>query len=238
MIKNLLNKLIFIPLGGSGEIGLNTNLYHINGKWIIVDLGLGFVSGIPGTEIIVPNIEFIIREIRKDILGIVLTHAHDDHIGGIQYLWNKIKCPIYSTKFTIEMVKSKWKINNIVKKIKFYTIKSNQYFNIGDFKITLVPISHSIPENNSLLIETKMGNIFHTGDWKIDKEPILGNIFNERILSIVYKKKISALISDSTNIFKKHQSISEGILNINLEKIFLKYKKIYDSSNNIFIKYR
>ena len=127
--KKLQKELIFIPLGGSGEIGMNLNLYHYNGKWIIVDLGLGFAEpDLPGVDIIVPNINFIIKEIKKDILGIVLTHAHEDHIGAIQYLWSEIECPIYATKFTSLIVKSKCKEYGLTKKMKFVETVSNKSF--------------------------------------------------------------------------------------------------------------
>lgn len=222
--KKLQKELIFIPLGGSGEIGMNLNLYHYNGKWIIVDLGLGFAEpDLPGVDIIVPNINFIIKEIKKDILGIVLTHAHEDHIGAIQYLWSEIECPIYATKFTFLIVKSKCKEYGLTKKMKFVETVSNKSFQLNDFKITLVPITHSIPEMNGLVIETDKGKIFHTGDWKFDNEPIVGEATNEKTLSDIGKSGILALVGDSTNIFHKKHSGSEGELGRNLEKLLCDY---------------
>ncbi|WP_236870142.1 ribonuclease J [Candidatus Bandiella numerosa] len=222
--KKLQKELIFIPLGGSGEIGMNLNLYHYNGKWIIVDLGLGFAEpDLPGVDIIVPNINFIIKEIKRDILGIVLTHAHEDHIGAIQYLWSEIECPIYATKFTSLIVKSKCKEYGLTKKMKFVETFSNKSFHLNDFKITLVPITHSIPEMNGLVIETDKGKIFHTGDWKFDNEPVVGEVTNEKILSDIGKSGILALVGDSTNIFHKKHSDSEGELGRNLEKLLCDY---------------
>ncbi|WHA04715.1 ribonuclease J [Candidatus Bandiella numerosa] len=222
--KKLQKELIFIPLGGSGEIGMNLNLYHYNGKWIIVDLGLGFAEpDLPGVDIIVPNINFIIKEIKKDILGIVLTHAHEDHIGAIQYLWSEIECPIYATKFTSLIVKSKCKEYGLTKKMKFVETVSNKSFQLNDFKITLVPITHSIPEMNGLVIETDKGKIFHTGDWKFDNEPVVGEATNEKTLSDIGKSGILALVGDSTNIFHKKHSGSEGELGRNLEKLLCDY---------------
>ena len=222
--KKLQKELIFIPLGGSGEIGMNLNLYHYNGKWIIVDLGLGFAEpDLPGVDIIVPNINFIIKEIKKDILGIVLTHAHEDHIGAIQYLWSEIECPIYATKFTSLIVKSKCKEYGLTKKMKFIETVSNKSFQLNDFKITLVPITHSIPEMNGLVIETDKGKIFHTGDWKFDNEPVVGEATNEKTLSDIGKSGILALVGDSTNIFHKKHSGSEGELGRNLEKLLCDY---------------
>ncbi|MBY0580783.1 MAG: ribonuclease J [Rickettsiales bacterium] len=222
--KKLQKELIFIPLGGSGEIGMNLNLYHYNGKWIIVDLGLGFAEpDLPGVDIIVPNINFIIKEIKKDILGIVLTHAHEDHIGAIQYLWSEIECPIYATKFTSLIVKSKCKEYGLTKKMKFVETVSNKSFQLNDFKITLVPITHSIPEMNGLVIETDKGKIFHTGDWKFDNEPVVGEVTDEKTLSDIGKSGILALVGDSTNIFHKKHSGSEGELGRNLEKLLCDY---------------
>jgi ribonuclease J len=222
--KKLQKELIFIPLGGSGEIGMNLNLYHYNGKWIIVDVGLGFAEpDLPGVDIVVPNINFIIKKIKKDILGIVLTHAHEDHIGAIQYLWSEIECPIYATKFTSLIVKAKCKEYGLTKRMKFIETTSNNSFQLQDFKITLVPITHSIPEMNGLVIETAKGKIFHTGDWKFDKEPVVGEATNEDTLSDIGKSNILALVGDSTNIFQKEHSGSEGELGRNLEKLLCRY---------------
>ena len=222
--KKLSKELIFVPLGGSGEIGMNLNLYHFNGKWIIVDLGLGFAdSDLPGVDIVVPNINFIIKEIKKDILGIVLTHAHEDHIGAIQYLWSEIGCPVYATKFTSLIVKSKCKEYGLVQSMKFNEIESNSAFTLENFKITFIPITHSIPEMNGLLIETEKGKIFHTGDWKFDNEPVIGEATDEETLEDIGKKGILALVGDSTNIFHKDHSVSEGELGRNLEKLLCKY---------------
>ena len=188
--KKLNKELIFIPLGGSGEIGMNLNLYHFNGKWIIVDLGLGFADlDLPGIDIIVPNINFIIKEIKKDILGIVLTHAHEDHIGAIQYLWSEIGCPIYATKFTSLIVKSKCKEYGLTQNMKFNEVESNNTFTLENFKISFIPITHSIPEMNGLLIETEKGKIFHTGDWKFDNEPVIGEVTDEGTLENIGKKE-------------------------------------------------
>ncbi|MSO13443.1 ribonuclease J [Rickettsiales endosymbiont of Trichoplax sp. H2] len=218
--KKLNKELIFIPLGGSGEIGMNLNLYHFNGKWIIVDLGLGFADlDLPGIDIIVPNINFIIKEIKKDILGIVLTHAHEDHIGAIQYLWSEIGCPIYATKFTSLIVKSKCKEYGLTQNMKFNEVESNNTFTLENFKISFIPITHSIPEMNGLLIETEKGKIFHTGDWKFDNEPVIGEVTDEGTLENIGKKGILALVGDSTNIFHKDHSVSEGELGRNLEKL-------------------
>ena len=222
--KKLQKELIFIPLGGSGEIGMNFNLYHYNGKWIIVDVGLGFAEAdLPGVDVIVPNINFIIKKIKKDILGIILTHAHEDHIGAIQYLWSEIECPIYATKFTSTIVKYKCKEYNFNRNMKFIETMSNSKFQLQDFTITLIPITHSIPEMNALIIETAKGKIFHTGDWKFDKDPVIGKATNEKDLLNIGNSGILALVGDSTNVFQKEHSGSEGDLGRNLEKLLSQY---------------
>lgn len=219
--KKLRKKLIFIPLGGSGEIGMNLNLYHYNGKWIIVDMGLGFAeTDIPGIDIIVPNINFLAQ---KDILGIILTHAHEDHIGAIQYLWSQIKCPIYATKFTSLILKAKCKEYKVNEEIKFIETTPNTSFQLEEFKITLIPITHSIPEMNGLIIETRKGKIFHTGDWKFDNEPVVGKPTNKNTLKNIGESGILALVGDSTNIFQKDHSRSEGELGRNLTKLLFNY---------------
>jgi len=224
-LNKLKSELIFIPLGGSGEIGMNLNLYHINGKWIIVDLGLGFANNedLPGIDIIVPNINFIINKIKKDVLGIILTHAHEDHIGAIQYLWSEIGCPIYATKLTSFVVQSKCDKYSLKKQIKFIEVMSNTQFSLNDFKITMIPITHSIPEMHGLFIETDRGCIFHTGDWNFDNEPVVGSITDEDNLKRIGDKGVLALVGDSTNIFHKKRFKSEGDLGRNLKVILGKY---------------
>ena len=226
----LYNELIFIPLGGSGEIGMNLNLYHYNGKWIIVDLGIGFADpDLPGINIIVPDINFILQKIKNNISAIILTHAHEDHIGAIQYLWPEIECPIYATKFTSLIVMSKCKEYGLADKIRLIEIKSHQSFNLEDFTITFIPITHSIPEMHGLLIETTKGKIFHTGDWKFDNEPIVGEKVDYNTLKQIGQSGVLALIGDSTNIFLKEHSGSEGKLGKNLEKL------LYQSNNLIIV---
>ncbi|MFQ3306807.1 MAG: ribonuclease J [Candidatus Midichloriaceae bacterium] len=225
-LKKYKGELLFVPIGGSGEIGMNLNLYGYNGKWIIVDMGLGFADvDLPGVTIIVPNINFIINEIKDDLLGLVLTHAHEDHIGAIPYLWSELKCKMYATKFTAEVIKAKCRDFGIINEVEIIETYSNKEFTIGDFNINMTHITHSIPEMNGILIKTKKGNIFHTGDWKFDPNPVIGEATDENELKKIGDSNILAMVGDSTNIFDKKHSGSEGELGKNLEKLVSANKK-------------
>ncbi len=211
-IKKYKDDLLFLPLGGAGEIGMNFNLYHYKGKWLIVDCGAGFAEDyMPGIDLIVPDISYIVEH-KKDLLGIVLTHSHEDHFGAVQYLWDLLECPIYATPFTNSFLRSRLKENNVTHANKIHEVNSFGYIDIGPFKIDFVPLCHSAPEMQALVIRTDKGNIFHTGDWKFDEKPILGQVNNEEILARYGKEGVLALIGDSTNIFKENYSGSEGKL--------------------------
>jgi len=204
--------LMFIPLGGTDEIGLNFYLYHYKGKWIIVDLGLGFADyHYPGVEILVPDIEFL-DKIKKDLLGIVITHAHEDHIGAIQYLWPEIRVPIYATKFTNAVLKSKLTDVNLSGDVKIHEVEVNGKVQIGPFDLEFVNLTHSIPEMHGILFRTDKGNVFHTGDWKFDDKPVIGNPIAKERLKAIGDEGVLALICDSTNIFNYGVSGSEGDL--------------------------
>lgn len=204
--------LMFIPLGGTDEIGLNFYLYHYKGKWIIVDLGLGFADyHYPGIEVLVPDIEFL-DKIKKDLLGIVITHAHEDHIGAIQYLWPEIGVPIYATKFTNAVLKSKLTDVNLSEDVKIHEVAVNGKVQIGPFDLEFVNLTHSIPEMHGILFRTEKGNVFHTGDWKFDDKPVIGNPIAKERLKAIGDEGVLALICDSTNIFNYGVSGSEGDL--------------------------
>jgi len=175
-------ELLFCPLGGSGEIGMNMNLYAYgkpdDQKWIIVDVGVTFADdSLPGIDLIYPDPGFIIDK-KDKLLGIILTHAHEDHIGAIAYVWPKLKCKIYATPFTAALITEKFKEKKI-DIIPFLEIVSlNGTVNLDPFKIEFVTLTHSILEPNGLKIETPAGNIFHTGDWKCDPNPLVGEKVN------------------------------------------------------------
>ena len=168
------NELIFLPLGGSGEIGMNCNLYHYNGSWIMIDLGVMFGnSSISPNELIMPNINFIIEnKIKLDAL--ILTHAHEDHIGAVPYLYKSLgNVPIFTTSFTASVLKRKF-LSNGLQPVDINLLDYNKNISIGNFVIEIFALTHSIPEPNAIIIKTDKGNIFHTGDWKIDPNPLVG----------------------------------------------------------------
>ena len=224
-IKKHYNNLLFLPLGGAGEIGMNLNLYHYQGKFLLVDMGIGFADDhLPGIDIVVPNINFLIKN-RKNIVGLILTHAHEDHIGAVPYLWEDLKCPIYTTKFTAAVLKSKLREFKLTEELKIIELNSNSNFKVDPFSIEMVEITHSIPEMNALLIKTPIGNVFHTGDWKLDPSPVIGNTTDEEKLKEIGKQGILAMVSDSTNIFSSGHSGSEGDLADNFVKLIKGYTK-------------
>lgn len=204
------DELLFLALGGSAEIGMNVNLYGTQGKWVMVDLGLTFSDpGLPGIEIVLPDLEFI-EQRADDLLGIVLTHGHEDHIGAIPYLALDLGVPLYATPFTAGLIMGKLEEEGIADKIELNIIENEGSFQLGPFGFTYVPLAHSIPEGNALLIETPYGRIFHTGDWKLDEAPQLGTPSTAEELTAIGDKGILALVGDSTNVFNSEASGSEG----------------------------
>lgn len=225
-LEKYADKLMFLPLGGTEQIGLNLYMYHYNGKWLIVDFGLGFADEhYPGVEVLVPDISFIQKN-RKNVLGLVLTHAHEDHIGALQYLWGEINLPIYASKFTATVVKSKLSESGLAKKCTINEIKPNSRFKVGDFEVEFIGLTHSIPEMNGLMIRTPKGNIFHTGDWKFDDEPVIGKTSNIDALKRIGDEGVLAMICDSTNIFSEGHSGSEGSLVDSFKKLFAGQKHL------------
>jgi ribonuclease J len=204
------NELIFLALGGSGEIGMNLNLYGCQGKWVMVDLGLTFADpGYPGVDLILPDTRFI-EERRDDLLGIVLTHGHEDHIGAVPYLAADLGVPLYATPFTAGLVRAKLEEEGLSKKVKLRVVNDFQPFDLGPFGFRYVPLAHSIPEGNALLIETPYGRIFHTGDWKLDEAPQIGVPATPDELTAIGDAGVLALVCDSTNVFNPAPSGSEG----------------------------
>ena len=224
-IKKHKDELLFLPLGGAEEIGMNLNLYYYKGKWLMVDLGIGFADQYySGIDVLVPNIEYILEH-KEDLLGLVLTHAHEDHIGAIQYLWRELGCDIYATNFTSAVLKTKFAENGINHDNKIKEIKTNKRFQLGAFDIEMVGITHSIPEMNGLMIRTDKGNIFHTGDWKLDPNPLVGDTTDEKKLKALGKEGVLAVIGDSTNVFNEDVSGSEGDLMKSLTDLITGCKK-------------
>jgi ribonuclease J len=203
-------ELLFLALGGSGEIGMNVNLYGTRGKWLMVDLGLTFAdSDYPGIDLILPELEFI--EQRKDeLIGIVLTHGHEDHIGAIPYLAADLNVPLYATPFTAALIAGKLEEEGLAGKVKVHIIDRDGSIELDPFRVTFKALAHSIPEGNGLVIETPHGNIFHTGDWKIDETPVLGQPSSDAVMRAIGDGGILALVCDSTNVFQEEGSGSES----------------------------
>ncbi|KPM25360.1 RNA-metabolising metallo-beta-lactamase [Citromicrobium sp. RCC1885] len=205
------NELLFLALGGSGEIGMNVNLYGCDGKWLMVDLGMTFgANEYPGIELVFADLEFI-EERTKDLLGIVLTHAHEDHIGAVPYFAADLGVPLYATPFTAELVRRKLKEADLVDEVPLHIVREgDRDMQIGPFGIRYLPLAHSIAEGNALLIDTPYGKVFHTGDWKLDEDPIIGEPTTEEELRAIGEDGVLALVCDSTNVFNPNESGSEG----------------------------
>ena len=204
------DELLFLALGGSGEIGMNVNLYGCQGRWIMVDLGMTFSGNeYPGVDLVFADLEFI--EERADALeGVVLTHAHEDHIGAVPYFAAELGVPLYATPFTADLVRRKLAEAGLVDEIELVVVEDLERFQLGPFGITYVPLAHSIAEGHALLIDTPHGRVFHTGDWKLDDEPIIGEPTTEEELCELGDEGILALVCDSTNVFNPEASGSEG----------------------------
>ena len=223
------DELFFLPLGGSGEIGMNLNLYGYNGKWLIVDCGVTFGDNTYGSiDIAMPDIVSI-EEVQDKLCGILLTHAHEDHIGAVHYLWPYLRCPVYATKFAAEILKRKLSEVGLEDEVAINIIQLNSIISIASFKIEIISMTHSILEPASLIIETAAGKIFHTGDWKIDNNPQIGEGIEANRLKKLADQNILAMVCDSTNVFEKGHSGSEEDVIKDMKKI------IKDCKNRIFV---
>jgi len=209
-------ELFFLPLGGAGEIGMNLNLYGYgppnNVQWIMVDLGITFGDGVhPGVDVMMPDPYYI--ESHKDKLaGIVLTHAHEDHLGAVPYLWDRFKCPIYATPFTVSVLKRKLADDSTLQNVPIIEIPLQGTFDLGPFKLELITLTHSIPEPNAIAIRTPLGTVLHTGDWKLDPNPVLGAGYDMEKLRQLGDDGVLAMVCDSTNVFTDGTSGSEGAI--------------------------
>lgn len=207
------DELVFLPLGGSNEIGMNLNAYGFGPpqarKWIIVDIGVTFAAEehLPGVELILPDPAYLEGE---DVLGIVLTHAHEDHIGAIAHLWPRFKVPVWATPFTAALVREKLREKGLEKQVRMHEVPLKHRFQLGPFGIEYVTITHSIPEPNGLAIHTPLGTVLHTGDWKIDPDPLLGETTDVTRLREIGQAGVLAMVCDSTNVFSPGESGSEA----------------------------
>jgi len=194
-------ELVFVPLGGAGEIGLNLNLYGLDGQWMMVDLGISFADeALPGAEIVLPEPGFIEAQ-ADDLKGLVLTHAHEDHFGAVPHLWRRLRCPIYCTAFTAGVLRRKLDESDLrASEVPIHVKEPGERFSVGPFDCSLIHMTHSIPEANAVAIRTPLGNVLHTGDWKLDTAPMLGEATAIDDLTAFGKDGVLAMVADSTNV--------------------------------------
>jgi ribonuclease J len=218
------DELVFLPLGGLGEIGMNAALYGFGSEedrqWILVDCGMGFggEENLPGIDVVYPDLRFIEEE-RHNLLGIFITHAHEDHIGALVEMWPRLNVPVYATKFAIGLLETRRLSEADAPKVDLREIVPGQRLKLGPFDIEYVPVAHSIPESNALAIRTPHGLVVHTGDWKLDNTPYLGSLTSEEAFRALGDEGVLALICDSTNVVREGTSPSESDVSKNLAQL-------------------
>ena len=221
MSKEQSNELVFLPLGGSNEIGMNLNAYGFgpadNRQWIVVDVGVTFGdNSTPGVDVIVPDPTFLEGE---DIIGIVLTHAHEDHIGALGWLWPRIKAPLYATPFTAFLIREKLRDAGLLDRVTLHEVPLGGQIDLGPFNVEMVTITHSIAEPNGLAIKTPLGTVLHTGDWKIDNDPVVGERTDVETIRRLGDEGVLAMVCDSTNVFQEGVAGSEGDVKVALAEL-------------------
>jgi ribonuclease J len=217
------NALYFVPLGGAGEIGMNLNVYGYGGDWLIIDCGVTFGDDSqPGLEVVMPDPAFIVER-RDQLLGIVATHAHEDHIGAIPYLWTQLRCPVWATPFTASLLRAKLVEAGLADRVRINVVPMSGRFTIGPFDLELITLTHSIPEPNAVALRTPVGTVLHTGDWKFDPDPLIGPTADEAALTRLGDEGVLALIGDSTNALRPGTSGSEADLRRSLTDLIGRY---------------
>ncbi len=202
--------LAFLPLGGTGEIGMNLNLYRSNGQYLAIDCGIGFGGAAhPEVEVMMPDPAYI-AERRERLAGLVITHAHEDHIGAVAWLWRQLRCPVYATPFAASVLRRKLGEVGLVNEVKLHIVEPGGAFRVGQFDLQFIRMAHSVPESQALAIRTKAGIVLHTGDWKLDPEPLVGARTDEVALKALGDEGVPAMVCDSTNAMVDGESGSEG----------------------------
>ncbi len=215
--------LFFVPLGGAGEIGINFGLYSCDGQWIAVDCGVGFAGDrLPGVEMVLPDPTFA-EQIAKNLKALIITHAHEDHIGAVGHFWPLLRCPVYATPFATEMLETRLDEAGILGRVSLETVEAGDELDLAPFDIELIPVNHSVPEAVSLLIRTKYGNVFHTGDWRFDDTPVVGKPANYARFKELGKENVLAMVADSTNVFVENDILSESDVKDSLTTLFSRY---------------
>ncbi|KAA5601124.1 ribonuclease J [Blastochloris sulfoviridis] len=216
-------ELVFVPLGGVGEIGMNFALYGIGQgrkrQWLAVDCGVGFANDqLPGIDIILPDVRFIEEE-RKNLLGIVISHGHEDHIGALADLWPRLRAPVYTTPFTAQLITVRRLQEPGAPDIPIEVVPVGGHVSLGPFEVDFIPVAHSIPESHALAIGTPFGTVLHTGDWKMDPTPVVGSITDEARFRALGDAGVLAMVADSTNAVREGRSPSEADAGANLAKV-------------------
>ena len=220
-LKKHYDDLLFLPLGGANEIGMNLNLYHLDGKWIMIDCGMGFAYDIPGVDMMTADISFI-KANRKNLLGIIITHIHEDHLGAVQHLWRELEAPVYATEFAANFLRTKLQESRLDKEVPIHLIDGSKDLNLNPFQLEFVGLTHSVPEMKAVIVKTRKGNILHTGDWKFDPDPVVGELSEkERIKAYGDAQEILAVVCDSTNALSEGHSRSEGELYDSLKSLII-----------------
>ncbi|OUJ00238.1 ribonuclease J [Acetobacter sp. DsW_54] len=215
--------LAFLPLGGTGEIGMNLNLYRQGDTWLAIDCGIGFSGNdTPEAEILVPDPAFIVER-RNQLAGLVITHAHEDHIGAVAHVWPMLQCPIYVTPFASAVLRRKLAEARLMD-VPIRVIMPGARFNVGPFDIEFVPVTHSVPEAQSMVLRTPAGIVVHTGDWKFDPEPLVGPATDLNRLAEIGEEGVLALVCDSTNVMKPGPSRSESEVRVSMTELVASLK--------------
>ena len=223
------DELTFAPLGGVGQIGMNLSIYGLGNRhqrsWLAIDLGVYFgdEEHLPGIDLVMPDITFLEKQ-KKNLVGLVLTHAHEDHFGAIIDLWPKLQCPIYATKFSASLFEAKCAAERGAPQIPVTVVESGARITIGPFDVEFIPVAHSIPESHAIALHTPVGTVLHTGDWKIDPTPIIGKPTDEKRLRELGDAGVLAIVGDSTNAVRDGRSPSEMEVAATLTKLVMAAK--------------
>lgn len=202
--------LAFLPLGGTGEIGMNLNLYRCNGRWLAVDCGIGFGGAAhPEVDVMMPDPAFIADRADK-LVGLVITHAHEDHLGAVAWLWPQLRCPVYATPFAAAVLRRKLNEVQLLNQVKLHVVAPGAPIDLPPFRLQFLRVTHSIPEAQALVIDTPHGLLLHTGDWKLDPAPLIGQPTNEAEFEALGARGVLAMICDSTNAMVEGHSGSES----------------------------